>query len=104
MHFEDFLKSGRYLKSWSPKTVRSYQQAWNSFLRFQESQREAGFEPARPSGSGGRQSTTSDCCNTVLPLTKAHLEAWVMWMRQTMNPGGCNCYITATSGVSERQC
>lgn len=72
--FEDFLLHGKFLKNWSPKTERSYRQA---FASFQQSLRSA--------VSNG-QSTPGP--------TKAQLETWVIWMRQKgMSPGGCNVYI-----------
>ena len=30
-HFDDFIKSGVYLRAWSPKTVRTYRQGLNAF-------------------------------------------------------------------------
>lgn len=74
--FDSFLQAGRFLKNWSPKTERSYRQAFTSF---QQSLRQ---DTARAAGG--------PACG----LTKTELEAWVVWMRQKgMSPGGCNVYI-----------
>jgi len=35
-HFEGFLKTGRYLRSWSPKTVDIYTRSYECFLRFRQ--------------------------------------------------------------------
>lgn len=68
--FEDFIKQGVYLKSWSTKTVRTYRQGLNAF------QMTIG-EPEQAE-----------------KLTKAHLDTFVISMRQRgMTPGGCNMYI-----------
>jgi integrase/recombinase XerD len=75
--FEQFVKAGLYLRGWSPKTASLYRQAFLCFTRFQESlgdSLESGS--VRPDG-----------------LTKAYLEAWVVWMRQNgRTPAGCNIY------------
>lgn len=74
--FESFVRSGKFLKDWSPKTERSYRQAFASFTRCN---RDAPRAEAEDAGSA---------------LTRAQLEAWVVWMRQRgMLPGGCNVYI-----------
>lgn len=74
--FESFVQAGRFLKNWSPKTERSYRQAFSSF---QQSQREA---------------QTADTSASASNLTKAQLETWVVGMRQDgRTPGGCNVYI-----------
>jgi integrase/recombinase XerD len=66
--FDDFLKHGKYLRNWSPRTLRTYRQAWSSF---QSSLPGKASEP-----------------------TKAQLEAWVVWMRERgVSPSGCNMYI-----------
>src|SRR5690349_25098080 len=54
--FERFIQHGRFLKNWSPKTIRSYRQAFSS------------FQNSLPEGRTGSH-------------TKADLEAWVAWMR-----------------------
>lgn len=75
--FESFIKHGLYLRNWSPRTAHTYRAAYKSLLRFQESQRQQ--PEAQEPGS---------------VLTKAHLEAWVCWLRDTgVTPGGCNMYI-----------
>ena len=75
--FESFVQAGRFLKNWSPKTVRSYQQAFTSF------QQSLASSSADVVADAGR-----------VVLTKAQLETWVVWMRQKgMAPGGCNVYI-----------
>jgi integrase/recombinase XerD len=69
--FPDFLKAGLYLRNWSPKTVRAYEQAYTSFQQ-------------SPGVSG---------CSS---LSKTQLETWVVHMRKNgMSPGGANCYIRA---------
>jgi integrase/recombinase XerD len=81
--FESFLQSGRFLRNWSPKTVRSYQQA---FASFQTSQGQTGPD------EGSR--TLQDSHPAPALLTKARLEAWVVEMRsEERTPGGCNVYI-----------
>ena len=71
--FQDFIKTGLYLRNWSPKTVRTYKQAWSSF----------------------QQSLTGNAANSVdQVVSKAQLEAWVIWLRERgVSPGGCNMYI-----------
>jgi site-specific recombinase XerD len=72
--FESFVRAGKFLKNWSPKTERSYRQAFSSF---QQSLAVLGENaPA----------------NTV--VGKAQLEAWIVWMRQRgLSAGGGNVYI-----------
>jgi hypothetical protein len=38
--FEEFVRTGLYLRSWSPKTAKIYREAFQSFQRYQQSQRE----------------------------------------------------------------
>lgn len=77
--FQGFLKHGRFLRNWSSKTVRSYQQAFSSF---QQSLSHNGCDPLPAPGAAG--------------VSKAQLEAWVVSMRSRgMSPGGCNVYIGA---------
>ena len=91
MKFEDFIRQGIYLKGWSLKTVRTYRQGLNAF---QMAFRETGFEPVCLVGRNNSQSTTSESCNAILPLTKAHLDTFVISLRQRgMAAGGCNMYI-----------
>ena len=74
--FEDFIRSGKYLKSWSPKTERSYRQAYSSF----QASLAARIPAVEASGS--------PC--------KTDLEAWVVWMKQKgFSNGGINCYLRA---------
>jgi hypothetical protein len=74
--FEQFVKAGLYLRGWSPKTASLYRQAFQCFHRFQESLRTGETAQEIPG-----------------PLTKAHLEAWLIWMRANgRTPAGCNIY------------
>jgi integrase/recombinase XerD len=78
--FARFLQHGKFLKNWSPKTERSYRQAFKSL---QMASRERDSDT-----SAGTVSDTSGI------LTKGHLEAWVISMRQRgLSPGACNVYI-----------
>lgn len=70
--FQEFLKSGLYLRGWSPKTVLVYKRAFTSF---QQSQRD---DTGTPEGAPD--------------ISKAQLEAWIVWMRGR-TPSGCNIYI-----------
>lgn len=66
--FASYLQHGRYLRGWSPKTEVVYQRAFTSF--------QAG-------------STDSN-------LSKASLEAWLIWMRKReLAPACINIYIRA---------
>lgn len=74
-----FLKQGLYLRNWSPRTVRTYKQAFSSF---QAALRDTG--------------TLEESASRDLPqlLTKSSLEAWVIWLREKgVSAGGCNMYI-----------
>ena len=73
---ESFIQSGVYLRAWSPKTVRTYRQGLNAF------QMALGQTEVRaPDKAAGR-------------LTKAHLDTFVISMRQRgLSAGGCNMYI-----------
>jgi integrase/recombinase XerD len=72
---EAFIKHGIYLRDWSPRTVGTYRTALASFTRFQESQRELDSHKAGT-------------------LSKAHLDAWIIWMKQSgMETGGVNVYL-----------
>ncbi len=77
-HFDDFIKSGIYLRAWSPKTVRTYRQGLNAFQQ----------------SLGGLSETASLQAPAITVVTKAQLEAFVIWMRQRgLSAGGCNMYI-----------
>lgn len=83
--FEQFVQSGLYLRAWSPKTAILYRQAFQNFQRFQQSLRET---PEPPNESGK-------------VISKAQLEAWVVWMRQSgKTPAGCNIYICVFNAFS----
>jgi integrase/recombinase XerD len=70
-HFDRFVQAGQYLRNWSPKTVRSYKQAFSSL-------QQAVPGPEIPS--------------------KAQLEAWVVSMRDRgLSAGGCNVYIRSVN-------
>jgi len=77
MDFEQFVNSGLDLKNWSPRTARTYRQAWGSDTRFQESL---------------ETSTLSEPWEDQSPhISKALLEAWVIWMRESgVTPQRCN--------------
>jgi integrase/recombinase XerD len=69
--FSDFLLAGRYLANWSPRTGRSYEQAFAALKR-----------------------TLSDDDE----LNRATLDRFVIDMRQRgLSPGGCNAYIRAVN-------
>lgn len=69
-HVEQFIRSGTYLRAWSPRTVRTYRQAFTSLQQCPRATPEEGS------------------------LTKARLEAWVAWLRQKgVSPGGVNMYV-----------
>jgi site-specific recombinase XerD len=74
--FQQFVQSGLYLRNWSPRTAKTYGQALASYQRFQQS-----LGPA--------------LCDEGAPLlSKARLEAWIVWLRQQgLTPGGTNVYI-----------
>ena len=77
---EDFIKHGVYLRGWARKTVRTYRQGLNAFQM-------ALGQPGdlHPSGATGTVSFV---------LTKAHLDTFVIWMRERgLSPGGCDMYI-----------
>jgi site-specific recombinase XerD len=83
MHTEDFIKHGIYLKNWSPKTVRTYRQGLNLF------QMAIGEQPEAQGPSACAQPTV---------LTKAHLDTFVIWMRQRgLSPGACNVNIRSVN-------
>lgn len=76
--FADFIRTGLYLRNWSPRTVRTYKQAFSSF---QQSLRSPGTAELTDMGASPM-------------VTKAQLEAWIIWLRQKgVTPGGCNMYI-----------
>lgn len=84
--FELYIKSGLYLKGWSPKTVVIYKRA---FASFQQNQREA------HTGLSAPYVLQADT------LTKAQLEAWIMARRAAgMSPSGINIYIRAMNAFS----
>jgi integrase/recombinase XerD len=73
--FDQYLKSGLYLRGWSPKTAVIYQRAFTSFQRSSPEQASA--------------------------LTKATLEAWIIRRREAgMSPSGINMYIRAMNSFS----
>jgi site-specific recombinase XerD len=101
--FEDFIKSGVYLRAWSPKTVRTYRQGLNAF---EQSLRQAGsrlrdltFDSSNASTCNSVSRASDTIEPTRLPvsgghLTKTQLDAFVIWMRQKgLSAGGCNMYI-----------
>jgi site-specific recombinase XerD len=74
-HFEAFVRSGVYLRAWSPKTVETYRR---SFSSLQQSLAARETAPAEADAH----------------INKARLEAWVISMRQRkLSPGGCNVYM-----------
>lgn len=74
-HVERFIKSGIYLRNWSPRTVRTYRQAFTSLRK--------GLAVAHGSPAFAGES-----------ISKAHLEAWVTWLRlKGVSPGGVNMYV-----------
>jgi hypothetical protein len=78
-----------YLKNRSPRTIRSYRQAFASLQ--QSLQTSCGSELPTVSGSGAVGSV----------ITKAQLQAWVVSMRERgMAPGGCNAYIRAVNAFT----
>jgi integrase/recombinase XerD len=80
--FERYLHEGLYLKGWSPKTPTIYRRA---FASLQRSLQEHGPEHVRGN------SPAQPC-----QITKAQLQAWVVWMRlRGMSAAGCNIYIRA---------
>lgn len=73
-HVEQFLKSGLYLRAWSPKRVRTYRHAFSSLQQSLQSNRSPSVDGSSP--------------------TKARLEAWVVWLKEKgVSSGGCNMYI-----------
>lgn len=89
-HFEAFLKSGLYLRGWSTRTPVIYRRAFTSFQQSLQLARGVGIEPTQPD----LESSSPDLGTR--PLTKAHLEAWVVWMRERgRTPAGCNVYVRA---------
>lgn len=88
--FENYLKSGLYLRGWSPKTAVIYKRAFTSFQRsLRETEKIGGIKP--PPG--------------VVPapgqFTKTQLEAWIMQRREAgMSPCGINIYIRAMNAFS----
>lgn len=75
-HVDAFIKSGTYLRNWSPRTVRTYRQAFASLQRSLQLQAPA------------------DLKGPAALLTKARLEAWVAWLRSKgVTPGGVNMYV-----------
>jgi integrase/recombinase XerD len=68
--FDKFIKTGLYLRGWSPKTSLIYKRAFTSF------QQSLGSEPVQG------------------PIAKAQLEARVICLRQRgVSPAGVNIYI-----------
>jgi integrase/recombinase XerD len=77
---KQFLRSGQYLRNWSPRTVTTYGQGLTCLqvaLREEASQGD----------------------NVTAPiLTKGNLQAWVVSMRQRgLTPGGCNMYMRSVN-------
>jgi site-specific recombinase XerD len=67
---DEFIRQGRYLRNWSPRTVRTYQQGLRALRRG------IGDTLDRPT------------------LTKADLQTFVIGMRERgLTAGGCNMYI-----------
>lgn len=74
-HFERFVRHGLYLRSWSPRTARTYRQG---FASLQKCLRDS------PDGTD----------RALGPLTKTHLEDWVVRMKQDeLTNGGINMYV-----------
>ena len=88
--FEHFLKEKQFLNGVSPKTIRSYQQAFNAFVRVVG---EVGVEPTERTDLGC--STGSPAPLAVYsPLSKDTLKDFVIGMRESgLSPGACNVYI-----------
>jgi integrase/recombinase XerD len=75
--FERFVQTGRYLRNWTPKTERSYRQAFRA------------LDARLPHPK------------LATLLTKPLLEDWVVSMRDRgMAVGGCNAYIRAVNSFS----
>ena len=63
---DSFIRTGMYLRNWSKRTAHTYRAAFISLRKF------------KPEAV----------------LSKAELENWVCWLRDTgVTPGGCNMYI-----------
>jgi integrase/recombinase XerD len=78
--FDSFIKEGRYLRGWSPRTAAIYEAAYANFTRFQQSLRQ---DASAMTGSG-----------IPIPVSKTQLGAWIVWMReQGFTAGGCNVNI-----------
>ena len=89
--FDSYVESGLYLKGWAPKTVVIYQRAFTSFQSSPAAQTSGVVVSAASIGE--------------VTISKARLEAWVLWMRtsqacgfphkRNMSPAGANIYIRA---------
>ena len=117
---EQFIKSGVYLRAWSPKTVRTYRQGLNAFEQSLQMAKEVGIEPTTPgfgvqvatlacspTGQESRSRTDGEGEPRLLyrqsppptglsldGISKTQLDAFVIWMRQRgLTAGGCNMYI-----------
>lgn len=85
----DFVRHGRYLRNWSPRTVKTYGQGLHAL----------------------HLAVGEDAC---VSLTRQHLDAFVIWMRERgLTPGGCNMYLRTVNsflswlheqGASTRTC
>lgn len=79
-HVEAFIKAGIYLRSWSPRTVQTYRQAFASIVCWQTSS-----QAATPS---------QDLAGPNRPISKVQFEAWIVWLREKgLTPGGINMYL-----------
>src|ERR1044072_8612288 len=88
--FEKFLKEKQFLCNISPKTIRSYRQAFTAFTKVVG---EVGVEPTERANLGC--STGSPAPLAVYsPLSNQTLKDFVIGMREAgLSPGACNVYI-----------
>lgn len=93
--FELYLKSGLYLRGWSEKTAVIYKRAFTSFQKsLRQSTRVNASGEAVPEGN--QQPGVEPGFTSGPPVTKAHLEAWIISRREAgMSPSGINIYIRA---------
>ncbi len=70
---DEFCNHGKYLRSWSKKTVQTYRHGLGLFQEFVQREQ--------------------------LPLTKSALQRWVIWLREErkLTPGGCNTHIRSVN-------
>lgn len=84
--FSEFLRHGLYLRNWSKRTVHTYQQGFTSF--------QAAVAERPASTLDGDVTGLLQNSDDGLVLSKARLEAWVIWMRERgLTPGGVNMYL-----------